>query len=173
MPNNNGNNGSDSIATALTEVSDKLSRLIQDEIELAKLEVATKVSSLARGGVAVAVGAVFGVFALIFGLMTLAWAVAELTNYQWIGFGAVFVLLLVLALGSFLFAWRKLKVGAPTPKLAIAEGKEIQKTVTGFGATSTTAANGNSQHTISPAGESAAWSGSAATTSTTKTEKSA
>ncbi|MBO0769196.1 MAG: phage holin family protein [Solirubrobacterales bacterium] len=173
MPNNNGNNGSDSIATALTEVSDKLSRLIQDEIELAKLEVATKVSSLARGGVAVAVGAVFGVFALIFGLMTVAWAVAELTNYQWIGFGAVFVLLLVLTLGSFLFAWRKLKVGAPTPKLAIAEGKEIQKTVTGFGASSTTAANGNGHHTIPAGGDNAAWGSSKQTQTTTTPEKSA
>jgi hypothetical protein len=32
-------------------------------------------------------------------------------------------------LGAFLFAWRKLRVGAPTPKLAIDEAKKITATV--------------------------------------------
>ena len=39
------------------------------------------------------------------------------------------VVLLVLTGGAFLFAWRKLKVGAPTPKLAIEEAKKIRATV--------------------------------------------
>jgi hypothetical protein len=30
---------------------------------------------------------------------------------------------------SFLFAWRKLRVGAPTPKMAIDEAKKIRETV--------------------------------------------
>jgi hypothetical protein len=39
------------------------------------------------------------------------------------------VLLLVLTLGAVLFAVRKLKVGAPTPDMAIEEGKKIRATI--------------------------------------------
>ncbi len=119
----------DSLGAAVSEVSEKVSLLVREEIELAKAEVVTKVSSIARGAAAVAVGAVFGVFALIFGLETVAWAISEATGHPWIGFAVVFVALLALAVFAFLFAWRKLKVGAPTPKMAIDEAKKIRATV--------------------------------------------
>jgi hypothetical protein len=45
----------------------------------------------------------------------------------------VLVILLALTVGAFIFAWKKLKVGAPTPKMAISEGKKIKDTVTAFG----------------------------------------
>ena len=44
-------------------------------------------------------------------------------------FEVVFALLLALAIGAFLFAWRKLRVGAPTPQMAIDEAKLIRETV--------------------------------------------
>jgi hypothetical protein len=93
------------------------------------VEVVDKASSLARGAVAVAVGAVFGVFALIFVLLTIAWAINDATGHLWIGFAVVMVVLVALTLFAFLFAWRKLKVGAPTPKMAIDEAKKIRATV--------------------------------------------
>ena len=120
---------SDSLAAAVTEVSEKLSVLVRDEIELAKAEVTVKVSGLARGAAAVAIGAVFGVFALIFVLLTIAWGINSITGDVWPGFAVVMVLLLLMTVGAFLFAWRKLKVGAPTPKLAIDEAKKITATV--------------------------------------------
>jgi uncharacterized membrane protein YqjE len=120
---------SESLAAAITEVSEKLSVLVREEVELAKAEVVTKVSSIARGAIAVAVGAVFGVFALIFVLLTIAWSINEATGHLWLGFAIVMVLLLALTAGAFLFAWRKLKVGAPTPKMAIDEAKKIRATV--------------------------------------------
>lgn len=127
-------NEPDSIAAAITEVSDSLTRLVQDEIELAKAEVTEKVSSLARGAAAVAAGAVFGVFAVVFCLLTIAWVIDGIfisgVTSVWVGFLAVFVALLVMTLGAFLFAWRKLKVGAPTPKMAIDEARKIRQTVT-------------------------------------------
>jgi uncharacterized small protein (DUF1192 family) len=123
----------DSLGAAVSEVSERMSVLVREEIELAKAEVVTKVSSIARGAAAVAVGAVFGVFALIFALETVAWAIAEATNHEWIGFAAVFVALLLLTVFAFLFAWRKLKVGAPTPKMAIDEAKKIRSTVSAGG----------------------------------------
>ncbi|MGH2916609.1 MAG: phage holin family protein [Solirubrobacteraceae bacterium] len=119
----------DKLAAAVAEVSDKVGVLVRDEFELAKAEIVQKASSLARGVAAVAVGAVFGVFALIFGLLTIAWGVNSIVSSSWIGFAAVFVGLAILALGAFLFAWRKLRVGAPVPKMAIDEAKKIGSTV--------------------------------------------
>jgi uncharacterized membrane protein YqjE len=121
----------DSLGAAVSDVSERLSVLMREEIELAKVEVTTKVSSLARGAAAVAVGAVFGIFALVFVLLTIAWAINSATTSLWIGPAAVMVALLLLTGIAFLFAWRKLKVGAPTPKLAIEEAKKIRTTVSG------------------------------------------
>src|SRR5579884_4093891 len=117
----------------MTEVSERMSVLVREEIELAKAEVTQKVSSLQRGAGAVAAGAVFGVFAIIFALEALAWGLNRVfvtgAGDLWIGFLIVFGVLGALALLSFLFAWRKLRVGAPTPKMAIDEAKKIRATV--------------------------------------------
>ncbi|MDQ6835603.1 MAG: phage holin family protein [Actinomycetota bacterium] len=124
MPAENEN-----LAKALAEVSERMSVLVREEVELAKAEVTTKISSLGRGAVAVAVGAVFGVFALVFVLLTIAWAINDATGHLWIGFAIVMVVLLLLTGGAFLFAWGKLKVGPPTPQMAIEEAKKIRATV--------------------------------------------
>ncbi len=131
MPADNGS--TDSFAQAITEVTESLTRLVHDEIDLAKTEVTEKASSLARGAAAVAAGAVFGVFAVIFILMTIAWALDDLlvsgVGRIFLGFLIVAVALLVLTVFAFMFAWRKLKVGAPTPNMAIDEAKKIRATV--------------------------------------------
>jgi uncharacterized membrane protein len=123
----------ENIAAALTEVSERMSVLVREEIELAKVEVTQKVSSLGRGAAAVAVGAVFGVFALIFLLLTIAWVIDAIlvsgAGDIWVGFAIVLAVLAAATGGAFLFGWRKLKVGAPTPKLAIEEAKKIRATV--------------------------------------------
>jgi uncharacterized small protein (DUF1192 family) len=131
LPADNGQ--PENLATAVTEVSERMSVLVREEIELAKAEVTTKVSSLLRGVAAVAAGAVFGVFAVIFLLLTLAWVLDAIlvsgAGDIWIGFAIVLAVLLAATVGAFLFAWRKLKVGAPTPKMAIDEAKKIRATV--------------------------------------------
>jgi hypothetical protein len=76
------------------------------------------------------------VFALILGLETLAWglnAPIAGTGKIWIGFIIVTALLVVLAAAAFLFAWRKLRVGAPKPDMAIDEAKKIRETVSSAG----------------------------------------
>ena len=123
----------DSIAAAIAEISESLTKIVQDEIDLAKAEVTQKATSLLRGTAAVAAGAVFGIFAIVFGLSTLAWGlntilVAGLGNL-FLGFLIVFFILLILAVIAFLFAWRKLRVGAPIPSMAIDEAKKVQATV--------------------------------------------
>jgi hypothetical protein len=128
-----GNGQPDSIATAITQVSENLSNLVHDEIELAKAEVKQKGMSLLRGVGAVAAGAIFGVFAVVTGLITIGWALDAIfvngVGQIWLGFAIVTGVLLLLAVFAFLFAWRKLKVGAPTPTMAIDEAKRIRETV--------------------------------------------
>jgi uncharacterized membrane protein YqjE len=113
----------------VTEVSDKLGLLVREEIELAKIEMSAKVTSIARGAAAGAVGAVFAVFALIFVLLTIAWGINSATTSVWYGFAVVMVLLIALTVAAFWFAWRKLRVGTPTPTMAIDEAKKISETV--------------------------------------------
>ena len=80
-----------------------------------------------------AAGSVFGVFAVLFGLAAIAWGINDVVvagvGNIWIGFAAVFGVLLILALAAFLFAWRKLTVGPPVPRMAVDEAKKIRDTV--------------------------------------------
>ncbi len=132
MPADNGQ--PDNIATAITDVSDRVTRLVHDEIELAKAEVADKAKSLGTGAGLVGAGAVFGVFAFIFILVTAALAIdAAFTtglDELWIGFAVVLVVLLMLTFASIIIARRFLRVGAPTPTMAIDEARKIRETVT-------------------------------------------
>jgi uncharacterized membrane protein YgcG len=126
-------NGPDNFATAITEVSENLTRLVQDELELAKAEIVVKATSLARGTAAVAAGAVFGVFAVIFVLLTIAWVIDAIfvdgVGDIWLGFAIVAAVLVILTVVTFLFAWKKLQVGPPTPQMAIDEAKKIRETM--------------------------------------------
>jgi uncharacterized membrane protein YgcG len=120
----------ENLAEALTEVSERLSVLVREEIELAKAEVTVKLKSYQRGAIAGAAGAVFGVFAIVFVLLTIAWSINDATGHLWIGFAVVMVVLLALTGFAFLFAWRKFSVGAPKPDMAIEEARRIRATVT-------------------------------------------
>ncbi len=119
--------------TAVTEVSERVTVLVRDEIALAKAEVTQKVTSLGKGAVAVIAGGIFWVFSLIFGLEALAWGLNDIfvsgAGSLWIGFLIVFGALFLLGILAFMFAWRKLRVGAPTPNMAIDEAKRIRATV--------------------------------------------
>ncbi len=117
------------LGVAVQQVSEKVSVLVREEIELAKAEITVKVTSLGRGAIAGVIGAVFGFFWLIFALLTLAWGLNSRLSSIWLGFAIVMVLLLLLTVGVALFAWRKLRVGAPTPDMAIEEGKRIRATI--------------------------------------------
>jgi Putative Actinobacterial Holin-X, holin superfamily III len=131
LPTENGK--PDTFGTTVTQVSERMSLLVREEIELAKAEVAVKLRSILRGAGAVGAGAVFGFFALIFALLTLAWGldaiIGDVAGDIWVGFGIVTAVLVLLTVTAFLFAWRKLSVGAPAPKMAIDEAKKIRETV--------------------------------------------
>lgn len=115
----------------VSEVSEKASLLVRQEIELAKAEVTSKVTKLGRGA---AIGAAAGVF-LIFGITmlfhTLAWFLVDLFDWDgsiWAGFGVVTVFLFLLAIIAALIAARLFKKGAPpTPDMAIEEAKKTRE----------------------------------------------
>jgi uncharacterized small protein (DUF1192 family) len=75
LPAENGTQ--ETLVHTVTEVSDRIGDLVREEIELAKAEVTRKAGSLARGTVAVLAGAMFGVFAFLFLLLTIAWAIDD------------------------------------------------------------------------------------------------
>jgi hypothetical protein len=114
----------------VTEVSEKASLLVRQEIDLAKAEVTTKVSKLGRGA---AIGAAAGVF-LIFGVTMffhgLAWLLNDLFNWDtdlWAGFAVVAAILFLLAILAAFIALRLFKKGAPpTPDMAIEQAKRTR-----------------------------------------------
>jgi uncharacterized membrane protein YqjE len=123
------------LGQAVQEVTEKLSLLFREEVELAKTEMTEKVTKLLKGAVIGIVAGVFALFGLIYLLEGAAWAIwlgldGDGNNF-WIGFVIVALLLFILgALAGFIAA-RLFKRGAPpTPQMAIEEGKLIKETVT-------------------------------------------
>ena len=116
----------------LANVTERTQHIVRDEIELAKAEVAQKVTSIGRGA---AVGAAAGVFIALGGLFLLH-AFAYLlgqelfdNNIYW-GFFVVAALLFLLAAVGGLLAYKFVKRGAPpVPTMAIDEAKLIRASV--------------------------------------------
>ena len=127
-----GANGADkTLGEIVTDVSEKASLLVREEIELAKSEVTEKAKTLARGaGVGVAAG-VFLVFALVMMLNTFAWLINDAldTSVVWPGFAIVTAILIVLGAIAGLLAKKWLGTGPPTPELAIEEAKITRETL--------------------------------------------
>ena len=127
--------GAQGIATAITEVSERATLLLREEIELAKTEVAEKASKLLKGAVVGVAAGVFLLTALFFVLIGCAWLLYyelpignEFTYFY--GFFAMAVILVVLGLVAGLIAAKAVKRGTPPmPKMAIEEARKIRETV--------------------------------------------
>jgi hypothetical protein len=123
------------LVQAITEVSEKASLLVRDEIELAKAEVVQKVTKIGKGAVIAAAAGIFVLGALVmilFGLAWLAyWAIPFPDGqYFWGYFTVAAILLLLAGLAGFI-AYRALKAGTPpAPNMAIEEARLIKDTVT-------------------------------------------
>ena len=125
-------NAEKSVGEIVSEVSEKASQLVREEIELAKAEVTQKISKLGRGiGVGLAAGVFLG-FAFSVFFHAVAWFFADLydngTTGIWEGFLTSFGILVVLAIVAGLLAMRWIKGGSPpTPDLAIEEAKRTRE----------------------------------------------
>jgi uncharacterized membrane protein YqjE len=122
------------LGQAVQDVTEKMSLLVREEIELGKREVTDKVTKLIKGAVVGIVAGIFAVFGLIYLLHAGAWSLytAFDSDSPWLGYLIVAAVLFLLGgLAGFL-ATRFLKRGSPpTPQMAIEEGKLIKETVTG------------------------------------------
>ena len=123
-----------SVGELVLDVSERVSILIREEIELAKTEVSEKVAKVLRGS---AVGIAAGVFALM-GLAMLMHAIAWLLNDLffegdvWAGFAIEALFWFIVAAGAGIFAYRSVQAGAPpVPEMAIEEGRRIKQTLEG------------------------------------------
>ncbi len=121
-----------SVPELVFDVSERVSVLVREEIELAKTEIREKVTKLIRGSV---VGLVAGVFLLV-GLAMLMHGIAWLLNdlffsdHVWIGFMVEAAFWFVIAAVAGLIAFRSVKAGAPpTPDLAIEEARRTKETL--------------------------------------------
>ena len=123
-------NGADkSLGDVVTEVTEKASLLVREEIELAKAEVSEKVTKLGKGAAALAAAGVLAVFSLIFLLHALAWFFNDAFNWSTVWQGYLVTFFLVIAVGALagFLGYRWLKGGAPpTPDLAIEEAKRTR-----------------------------------------------
>jgi uncharacterized membrane protein YqjE len=121
-----------SVGELVLDVSERVSTLIREEIELAKTEIREKISKLVQGSV---VGIAAGVFALV-GLAMLMHGIAWLLNDLffeddvWIGFMIEAGFWFAVAAAAGLFAFRSVRAGAPpTPDLAIEEARRTKETL--------------------------------------------
>ena len=130
------NNDTSELGQAIQDVTEKMSLLVREEVELAKTEVLEKVTRLAKGaaiGIAAGIFAVFGLIYLGHGVAWLIWKVLEGggSDNFWIGFIIVAVILFLLGGIAGFVAARFFKSGAPpAPQMAIEEAKLIKETVT-------------------------------------------
>jgi hypothetical protein len=121
-----------SVGELVFDVSERVSALIREEIELAKTEIREKVTKLVQGSV---VGIAAGIFALM-GLAMLMHGIAWLLNDLffegdvWIGFMVEAGFWFGVAAAAGFFAYRSLQAGAPpTPDLAIEEARRTKETL--------------------------------------------
>jgi uncharacterized membrane protein YqjE len=123
-------NGADkSLGDVVTEVTEKASQLVREEIELAKAEVSEKVTKLGKGAGALAAAGVLAVFALIFFLQALAWFLNDAFDWStvWQGFLVTFFIIIIVGALAGYLGVRWLKGGAPpTPDQAIEEAKRTR-----------------------------------------------
>jgi uncharacterized membrane protein YqjE len=129
------NTDTSELGQAIQDVTEKLSLLVREEIELAKTEVMEKVTKLIKGAAVGIVGGIFLVFGLIYLLEGASWAVWLVVdgdgNNFWVGFVIVAVLLFILgALAGFIAARLVKRAAPPTPQMAIEEAQLIKETVT-------------------------------------------
>ena len=123
-----------SLAQAITEVSERASLLVREEIELAKAEVSEKVTKLVKGAIVGLAAGIFMVTVLLFALHAAAWGIWRLIGAgsdYWLGFAIVAGALFLLGMLAGGLAYRAVRGGAPpTPTMAIDEARKIRETVT-------------------------------------------
>ena len=121
-----------SVGELVFDVSERVSTLVREEIELAKAEISEKLAKLLRGSVAGIAAGIFAFLGLILLMHAFAWLLNDLffgDNF-WLGFLIEAIIFFVVGALAGLFAYRSMQAGAPpVPEMAIEEGKRIKQTL--------------------------------------------
>jgi len=121
------------IAQAISEISERASLLVREEIELAKAEITTKLTRLVTGAIVALAAGMFFIVALLFALHGIAWLFAyEVFGDDKIFWGYFVVAGGLLAFGvlaGFLAAMALRRGTPPTPTMAIDEARKIREAV--------------------------------------------
>jgi chemotaxis protein histidine kinase CheA len=119
-----------SLGDSISEIIDRTTKIVHEEIELAKAEMSVALQDLLRGSVAGIVGGVFAFFGLFILLIAVSFLIADAigTWYPWLGF--FIVAFICFALGGLLafIALKKIKKGSQlAPSQAISEAKQTKE----------------------------------------------
>ncbi len=121
-----------SVAEMAIDVSERVSYLVREEVELAKAEVTEKVTSLVRGSVVGIAAGVFVLLGLAMFMHAFAWLLNDLffEDSVWLGFLVEAVMWFIIA-GDRRPDRLQVRQGRrpAVPAMAIEEGKEIRETL--------------------------------------------
>ncbi len=122
-----------SVGEMIFDVSERVTILVREEIELAKAELTEKLTTLGRGaGIGIAAG-VFLLAALLLLLFAIAYLINDLLGIEgsiWVGFAIEALFWIIVAAIAGLIAKKLLgEVETPTPDMAIEELKETKETL--------------------------------------------
>jgi uncharacterized membrane protein YqjE len=122
------------LAQTVQEISERVTLLVHEEIELAKAEVTEKVTKLLRGiviGAAAGIFVVVGLLFLLHGLAWLAWYVLPVgdNSFFWGFFFVAGLLFLLGGLSGYLAAKFFKDSTPPVPEMAIDEAGKIRRTL--------------------------------------------
>jgi uncharacterized membrane protein YqjE len=119
------------------DVAERVSILVREEIALAKAELTEKATNIGRGAVIGIAAGVFVLMSLAMFMHAIAWAINDILGVDtavWVGFLIEAVFWLLVAGLAGLIAYKSVKKGTPpTPEMAIEEMKETKATVVGEG----------------------------------------
>lgn len=124
-----------SVGDIVSDVSQKASLLVREEIELAKAELTEKGKRLGGGAAAGAAGGLFFLLAFVFFMHAVAWFFADILGDRvevanWAGYLIASAILVLMGAVAAFLALRFFRRGTPpTPQLAIEEAKKTRATI--------------------------------------------
>lgn len=127
-----GEDSERSVGELVLDVTERLTLLVREEIQLAKTEIAEKIGKIVKGSAAAALAALFVVLAFAMLMHTFAWLLNDLffEGELWLGFLVSALIWLLLAAIAGGLAYRSMKAGAPpVPDMAIEEAKRTGETL--------------------------------------------
>jgi hypothetical protein len=115
------------------DVAERVSILVREEIALAKAELTEKATNIGRGAVIGIAAGVFVLMSLAMFMHAVAWAINDVLGIEsavWVGFLIEALFWLLVAGFAGLIAYKSVKKGTPpTPEMAIEEMKETKATL--------------------------------------------